>query len=60
MEISQRNSLCGYLYLKQAKMSFFSFFFYKIGELEGGTGFVQSRRLVPVGGRRWQGKEVEG
>jgi hypothetical protein len=38
MEIPQgRNSLCSYLYLKQAKMSCFlfylsSFFFYKIGE----------------------------
>jgi hypothetical protein len=25
MEISQENSLCSHLYLKQAKMSFFSF-----------------------------------
>jgi hypothetical protein len=33
MEISQRNSLCSYLYLKQAKnVMFLSFFFYKIGE----------------------------
>jgi hypothetical protein len=41
MEISQGNSLCSYLYLKQAKMSFlifFSFFLYKIGEQEEGTG----------------------
>jgi hypothetical protein len=35
-----RNSLCNYLYLKQAKMSCFSFYhfsflFYKIGEVEG-------------------------
>jgi hypothetical protein len=41
MEISQANSLCSCLYLKQAKMScfslyLFSFFFYKIGEQEGG------------------------
>jgi hypothetical protein len=35
MEISLRNSLCSYLYLKKAKMSFFSFFFYKIREQEG-------------------------
>jgi hypothetical protein len=35
IEISQGNSLCSYLYLKQAKISWFpylSFFFYKIGE----------------------------
>jgi hypothetical protein len=51
MEISQGNSLCGYLYLKQAKISFFLFFFYK--EQEGRTG----GRLVPVGGGRWRGKE---
>jgi hypothetical protein len=40
MEISQGNSLCSYLYLKQAKMLVFvlSFFFYKIEEQEGGTG----------------------
>jgi hypothetical protein len=44
MEISQGNSLCSYSYLKQAKMSFFSFIFYKIREQEGG--------VVPVGGGR--------
>jgi hypothetical protein len=38
-EITQGNSLCSYLYLKQAKMSYFSFylfsfFFYKIEEPE--------------------------
>jgi hypothetical protein len=38
MEISLRNSLCSYLYLKKAKMSFFSFFFYKIREHVGETG----------------------
>jgi hypothetical protein len=42
MEMSQGNSLCSYFYLKQAKMSWFSFylfsfFFYKIGKQEGGT-----------------------
>jgi hypothetical protein len=41
MEISQGNSLCSYHYLKQAKISCFSFylffFAYKIGEQEGGT-----------------------
>jgi hypothetical protein len=35
MEISQENTICSYLYLKKAKMSYFSFylfsvFFYKI------------------------------
>jgi hypothetical protein len=30
-------SPCSYLYLKQAKMSFFSFFLYKIREQEGRT-----------------------
>jgi hypothetical protein len=35
MEISQGNSLCSYFNLKQAKMSFFSFFFYKNREGPG-------------------------
>jgi hypothetical protein len=35
----------------------FVFFFYKIGEQEGGTGFAQSGgRLALVGGERWWGK----
>jgi hypothetical protein len=37
MEISQGNFLCSYLFHKQAKMPFFSFF-YKIVEEEGGKG----------------------
>jgi hypothetical protein len=45
MEISQGNSLCSYLYLKQAKKNFlflFSlFFFFKMREQEGGTGQAQ-------------------
>jgi hypothetical protein len=42
MEISQRKSLGSYLSLKQPKkMSFFSFFFYKIREQEGETGPAQ-------------------
>jgi hypothetical protein len=45
METTQGNSLCSYLYLKLAKMSCFffypvCFFFYKIGEQEGGTGYA--------------------
>jgi hypothetical protein len=43
MERPKGNSLCSYLYLKQAKMScfsayLFSSFFCKIGEHEGRTG----------------------
>jgi hypothetical protein len=53
MEISQGNSLCSYLYLKQAKMCtlfyLFSFFFYKTGDEEGGTSPAQGGRLAPVG-----------
>jgi hypothetical protein len=30
MEISQGNSLCSYLYLKLAKMSFFSFLYFPL------------------------------
>jgi hypothetical protein len=50
MEIPQGNSLCNCLYLKQAKLSFSSFFFYlyKIDEQEGRTGSVV-RGLVLVG-----------
>jgi hypothetical protein len=55
-EIPQKNSLCSYLYLKQAKMSLFSFYlfslFYKIGEQEGGIGPAQERGLAPVRGER--------
>jgi hypothetical protein len=32
-----RKLLCSYLYLKQEKCHFFSFFFYKIEEQEGRT-----------------------
>jgi hypothetical protein len=50
MEISQGNSLCSQLYLKLAKMSFFSFFlvsffFYKIRGQAGGTGIIKKIRL---------------
>jgi hypothetical protein len=50
MELSQRNSLCGYFYLKQAKIPFFLFFFYKIREQEGGTV------LPREGCYQWRGK----
>jgi hypothetical protein len=49
---TQENSLCSYLYIKEAKTSCFSFFFYKIGEQEGGTG--------PWGGAGFQGKWGDG
>jgi hypothetical protein len=54
METTQGNALCSYLYLKLAKKSCFSFyllcfFFYKIREQEGGTGWVGAL----VGGERW-------
>jgi hypothetical protein len=58
MEISQRNSLYSYLYLKQTVMScfsfdLFSFFLCKIKEQEGRTGPVQGGELVSVeAGRR--------
>jgi hypothetical protein len=57
MEISQGNSLCSYLYLKQAKISCLSFyllFFYKIREQEGRTSLAQGKGLALVGvGRCW-------
>jgi hypothetical protein len=52
MQIPQGNSLCSHLYLKQAKMSFFSLF--SSTKLENGrVKQVLPRRrgiLVPVGG----------
>jgi hypothetical protein len=54
MEMSQRNFLCSYL--KQANMSFFSF--YKIGEQEGRTGPPWGVGTSKAG-RRW-GKGVGG
>jgi hypothetical protein len=65
-------SMCGnnsrklsvyYLYLKLAKMSYLlCFFFYKIGEQEGGTGSAWGWRVgVGMGGRgEVVGKEVGG
>jgi hypothetical protein len=41
IEISQGNALCNYIYLKQARISVFLLFFYKMGEQEGGTGLPQ-------------------
>jgi hypothetical protein len=48
METTQRNSMCSYLYLKLAKTPCFSnyiscFFFYKVGEQDGGTGSAWRR-----------------
>jgi hypothetical protein len=58
MEISQGNSLCSYLYLKQAKMSCFSFyllsfFFYKTRELESGTCAAQGQ-----GWHQWEERGI--
>jgi hypothetical protein len=59
MEVSQGNSLCSYTYLRQAKMScfsfyLFSFFFYKIGEQE--IGQVLPRGLAAELGGDDRGK----
>jgi hypothetical protein len=63
-DIPQENSLSISLYLKQTKMSCFSFSFFflfcKIGEQEGVIGPAQSGWLVSVGGGRWWGKRVGG
>jgi hypothetical protein len=58
MEISQGNSLCSFLYLKQPKMSYFLFYFffyfYKIREQEGEASLAQGGRLaLVVEGRHW-------
>jgi hypothetical protein len=65
MEISQGNSLCKYLYFKQAKMScfsfyFFSFFSYKIRKQEGRTSPIQGAGLAPGGASRCWGNRVGG
>jgi hypothetical protein len=53
------------LYLKQSKMSYFSFYcfssyFYKIREQEGRTGTAQRRGWYQWGFRKWPGKGVGG
>jgi hypothetical protein len=57
MEVLQGNSLCSYL--KQAKMSFFSsfFFLYKIGEQEIRTGPAWGGWYQWEGGRMWRNGE---
>jgi hypothetical protein len=59
MEMSQGNSL--YSYFKEAKMSFFPLFFYKIGDQESKTGRTCGREQVGISGR-WEegGKSVGG
>jgi hypothetical protein len=55
MEISQGNSLCSYLYLKQAKMSLFSFFLYKTrewGPRKEGVGTSRMGEVAEKGGKR--------
>jgi hypothetical protein len=64
METTQRISLCSYLYLKLAKTSSFSyyllwFFFYKLGEQEGGTGSARRWRRAGTGvGKGEVGREM--
>jgi hypothetical protein len=54
-ELSQRNSLYSYLYLKQAKISFFSFFILQNQRIREG------RTVLALGGDwyQWEGEEVE-
>jgi hypothetical protein len=60
MEISQGNSLCSCLYLKQAKMSFFFLFFsYLFSSTKSGNKTVEQVLLQGSGGWEHQWK-VEG
>jgi hypothetical protein len=59
METTQGNSLCSYIYLKVAKhhvslFIFYVFFFYKIGEQEGGTGSGVGETVDTSGRGKWQ------
>jgi hypothetical protein len=58
MEISQGNSLCSYLYLKQAKMSFFSFIFsfFLLQKSEN----RRAELVLPRGGGVWTTGWVQG
>jgi hypothetical protein len=58
MEISQRNSLCSYLYLKLAKMSCFSFYLFSSAKSENRrlNRSCSEGRVASVGGSRWRGK----
>jgi hypothetical protein len=38
----------------------FTFFFFKIREQEDRTGPEKEKGLAPVGGGRWQGKDIGG
>jgi hypothetical protein len=66
METTQENSLCSYLYLKLAKMPWFSYyllwcFFSKIREQEGRTGSALRGRGVGTDGKgRWMGMGIGG
>jgi hypothetical protein len=64
MEPTQGNSLCSYLYFKLEKHHVFLFTFYvfllqnwKTGEQNRSCG---GGVLAPVGGGKWQGKEIGG
>jgi hypothetical protein len=59
MEIPQANSLCSYLYLKQAKMSCFPFYLSSSKKLE--SDCAHGGGLTPVGGGAgWPGKRIGG
>jgi hypothetical protein len=62
MEISQGNSLCSYLYVKQAKnVMFFILSLFFCTKSEGRTGSMgRGEVLTAVGRGRWQGKGVGG
>jgi hypothetical protein len=63
MKLSQGNSLCTYLYLKQVKMSLFSLFLFssiKSGNRRTEQILQGLGGLAPVGGDRCQGKRVGG
>jgi hypothetical protein len=51
VEVPQGNSLCSYLYLKKAKISFCSFFFHKIRE-------QRAEQILPRDGGCWYQWEV--
>jgi hypothetical protein len=58
MVISQGNSLCSYVYLKQTKVSFFFSFFSSAKLKNRRQNGSCPREGWPVGGGKWQGKGV--
>jgi hypothetical protein len=58
MEMTQKNSLYSYLYLKQAKMSFFFFLFSSTKSENRSVEQVLWWGLVPMGGGYVAGERV--